>query len=81
IVPGHGDIINPHEILKMNLEYLKNVKKYVTRIIDEDGTLQDALKTSLSDCMKETKYLDPVDSQTAHEWNLETAYNEFLNEK
>jgi glyoxylase-like metal-dependent hydrolase (beta-lactamase superfamily II) len=78
IVPGHGDIINPHEVLRMNLEYLKNVEKYVTRIIDNGGTLEDALKISLSDCMKETKYLDPVDSQTAHEWNLETAYYEFL---
>lgn len=81
IVPGHGDILNPHETIRMNLEYLKNVEKYVTRIIKEGGTLQDALKISLEDCMKETKYLDPVDSQTIHEMSIETAYNELLNEK
>lgn len=82
IVPGHGDIINPHETIRMNLEYLKNVEKYVTKIIDAGGTLQDALTISLADCMKETKYFgDPGDIQIIHEMAIETAYNEFLNEK
>lgn len=80
IVPGHGDILEPHETIRMNLEYLNNVEKYVTKIINDGGTLEDVLKISLEDCMKNTSYLDPVDSQTVHEWNLETAYYEFLNE-
>jgi glyoxylase-like metal-dependent hydrolase (beta-lactamase superfamily II) len=79
IVPGHGDILYPQEAIKMNLEYLGNVEKYVTRIIDDGGTLQDVLKIKLEDCLKNTEYLDPVDSQTVHEMSLETAYYEFLN--
>jgi len=79
IVPGHGDIINSHEAIKMNLEYLKNVEKYVKRAINEGGTLEDALKISLDDCMKDTKYLDVEYKDYIHQMNLETAYNEFLN--
>lgn len=80
IVPGHGDIINPHEAIKMNLEYLKNVKKYVNRIINDGGTLEDVLKISLSDCLKNIKYLDMESADMIHQWNLETVYDEFLNE-
>ena len=81
IVPGHGDIINPHEAIKMDLEYLKNVKKYVTRIIKRGGTLEDVMKIKLEDCMKNTKILDQENMQIVHEWSLETAYYEFVNQK
>jgi len=78
IVPGQGEILNSHEAINMNLEYLKNVEKYVTKIINDGGTLQEVLKVKLENCMKNTEYLDPVDSQTIHEMSLETAYYEFL---
>jgi glyoxylase-like metal-dependent hydrolase (beta-lactamase superfamily II) len=81
IVPGHGDIINPHEAIRMNLEYLKNVKKYVNRIINDGGTLEDVLKISLNDCLKNIKYLNMESADRIHQWNLETAYDEFLKEK
>lgn len=81
IVPGHGDIIEPHEAIGLNLEYLKNVEKYVTKIINDGGTLEEVLKIGLEDCVKDTRYFDPGDSQQVHQWNLETAYNEFLGEQ
>lgn len=81
IVPGHGDIINPHEAIRINLEYLKNVEKYVNKIIKDEGTLEDVLKISLSDCLKNMNYLDMESADMIHQWNLETAYDEFLNEK
>ena len=81
IVPGHGDIINPHQAIRMNLEYLKNVKKYVYKIINDGGTLEEVLKISLSDCLKNLKYLDMESADMIHQRNLKTAYDEFLNEK
>lgn len=80
IVPGHGDIINPHEALRLNLEYHKNVEKYVTKIINDGGTLQEVLNISLTDCIKDTRYLDQENMQEAHQMALETAYYEFLND-
>lgn len=81
IVPGHGDIINPHETIRLSLEYLNNVEKYVKRIIDDGGTLEDVLKISLSDCIKDITHLSMEDANLVHQWNLETAYYEFLNEE
>lgn len=81
IVPGHGDIINPHETINMNLEYLKNVEKYVSKIIKNRGTLENALQIKLEDCTKYMQLMDPVDSQEIHRMSLETAYNEFLQGK
>lgn len=81
IVPGHGDIINPHEAIRLDLEYLKNVEKYVKRIINAGGTLDDVLKISLNDCLKNTRYLDMENTPEIHAMNLETAYNEFINNK
>jgi glyoxylase-like metal-dependent hydrolase (beta-lactamase superfamily II) len=81
IVPGHGDIINSHEAINMQLEYLKNVEKYVGRIIDDGGTVDDVLKIKLEDCMRNLDILDPVDTQTVHEMSLVLAYTELTNEK
>lgn len=80
MVPGHGDIINSNEAIRLNLEYLKNVEKYVKRVIDDNGTLEDVLMISLEDCIDNTEHFVMEDAQVIHEWNLETAYNEFLNE-
>jgi glyoxylase-like metal-dependent hydrolase (beta-lactamase superfamily II) len=78
IVPGHGDIINPHESIRMNLEYLNNVKEYVNGIIDNGGTLEDVLNIRLSDCLENMNYLDMERAENIHQMTLQTAYNEFL---
>lgn len=81
IVPGHGDIINSHEAINMNLQYLKNVEKYVTKIIKNGGTEEDVMKIKLEDCTKYMELMDKVDGQTIHEMSLDTAYYEFINVK
>lgn len=78
IVPGHGDIINPHESIRLNIEYLRNVEKYVKRVINDGGTLEDVLKISLTDCIEHTEHFIMEDAEVIHQWTLETAYYEFL---
>jgi rhodanese-related sulfurtransferase/glyoxylase-like metal-dependent hydrolase (beta-lactamase superfamily II) len=42
VVPGHGEPTTMDEVTKYTYDYLKHLRKSVSTLLDEDGTLEDA---------------------------------------
>ncbi|MFT4649932.1 MAG: glyoxylase-like metal-dependent hydrolase (beta-lactamase superfamily II) [Flavobacteriales bacterium] len=42
VVPGHGEATTMEEVTKYTYDYLKHLRKGVSTLLDEDGTLEDA---------------------------------------
>lgn len=48
IVPGHGEPTTIEEVTKYTYDYLKHLRQEVSKLLDEDGTLEDAYEIDQS---------------------------------
>ena len=83
IVQGHGEIILRGEIkdnIRRSLNYLEHLNNQVRKIVESNGTLEDARKITIESCGLQRVLLNGMVTQL-HTANVVALYNRFVAER
>jgi cyclase len=83
IVQGHGEIILRGEIkdnIKRSLAYLEHLNTNICKVVDTNGTLEEARKITLESCGLQRVLLNGMVTQL-HTANVVSLYNRFMAER